>query len=185
MTPKITLFYYNNNNTFEAIVDLDKCPISQGIWCLYGYKNNSWSCLQVARSNVISEELRSDITSIIEPITLEETSYSYINQFGRKADNFKTYPSIRSQVYSKIGDTYANEKLYFFIFEFIDASHQKEAEKYFAYKTQALYWRNGGSYKKECTVDITKLLSSVSPTPKMINTFNKMIAYIEKQGEFN
>lgn len=38
MTPKITLFYYNNNNTFEAIVDLDKCPISQGIWYLYGYK---------------------------------------------------------------------------------------------------------------------------------------------------
>lgn len=185
MTPKISLFYYNNNNTFEEIVDLDKCPISQGIWCLYGYKNNTWTCLQVARSNDITAELRSDIANIIEPITLEETSYNYINQFGHKAaDDFKIYPSIRTQVYSKIGNDYKNEKLYFFIIEFTDISHQKEAEKLFAYNTQALYWRNGGSYKKECAVDITKLLSSVTPTPLMINTFNKMIVHIEEQGEF-
>lgn len=185
MSHKIFLFYYNNKNTFEEIVDLDNCPISQGIWCLYGYKNNTWTCLQVARSNNITAELRSDIASIIEPITLKETPYSYINQFGHKASgNFKIYPSIRTQVYSKIGNDYTNEKLYFFIIEFIDISHQKEAEKFFAYNTQALYWRNGGSYKAECTVDIKKLLSSINPTPLLINTFNKMVALIEKQGEF-
>lgn len=184
MSHKISLFYYNNSNTFEEIVVLDKCPISQGIWCLYGYKNNTWTCLQVARSNDITAELRSDIASIIEPITLKETPYSYINQFGHKVDQFSIYPSIRSQIYSKIGHNYVNGKLYFFIIEFKDVFHQKEAEKFFAYKTKALYWRNGGSYKKECTVDITKLLSSISPTPGMINAFNNMIAHIEKQGEF-
>ena len=84
MKPKITLFYYNNINTFEEVSDLDKCPISQGIWCLYGYKNNTWTCLQVARSTDITAELRSDIANITEPITLEETPYIYINQFGHK-----------------------------------------------------------------------------------------------------
>lgn len=114
MKPKITLFYYNNINTFEEISDLDKCPISQGIWCLYGYKNNTWTCLQVARSTDITAELRSDIANITEPITLEETPYIYINQFGHKAaDDFKIYPSIRTQIYSKVGNDYANEKLYF------------------------------------------------------------------------
>ena len=184
MSHKISLFYYNNSNTFEEIVVLDKCPISQGIWCLYGYKNNTWTCLQVARSNDITAELRSDIASIIEPITLKETPYSYINQFGHKVDQFSIYPSIRSQIYSKIGHNYVNGKLYFFIIEYKDVFHQKEAEKFFAYKTKALYWRNGGSYKAECTVDIKKLLSSINPTPLMINTFNKMVALIEKQGEF-
>lgn len=181
MKPKITLFYYNNNNTFEEIVNLGKCPISQGIWCLYGCKNNTWTCLQVARSTDITSELRSDITNMTEPIALEETPYVYINQFGHKAaDNFKIYPSIRTQVYSKVGNDYANERLYFFIIEFTDISHQKEAEKFFAYNTQSLYWRNGGSYKKECTVDIANLLSSVTPTQKMINAFNTMIMHIEK-----
>lgn len=77
MKPKITLFYYNNINTFEEISDLDKCPISQGIWCLYGCKNNTWTCLQVARSTDITAELRSDIANITEPITLEETPYLF------------------------------------------------------------------------------------------------------------
>ena len=183
MTPQITLHYFHNSNNFQAIADLEQCPISKGVWCLYGYKNNSWTCLQVARSNDIIAELRSDIACIINPITPKETPYNYINQFGQKANEFKIYPTIRSQVYSKIGNDFANSKLYFFIIEFLDISDQKEVEKFFAYKTKALYWRNGGSYKTECTVDITKLLSSITPTPEMINTFNKMITHIEKQVE--
>ena len=70
--------------------------------------------MQVARSTDITAELRSDIANITEPITLEETPYIYINQFGHKiADDFKIYPSIRTQVYSKVSNDYANEKLYF------------------------------------------------------------------------
>lgn len=184
MTPKITLCIFNGKiRIFEAIDDFNKCPTSKGVWCLYGYNDNSWKCLQVARSNDISTEIRSDIAYITALYPCQETPYTYINQFGRKVDDFKVYPTIRAQVYSKIGKDYENGELYFFIIEFLDEPLQREAEKFFAYSTQALYWRNGGSYKSERVVNVTELLSSINPTPTMVDAFHKMNTYIEEQDE--
>lgn len=136
MAPKITLYNFNGKiKIFEAIDDFNKCPTSKGVWCLYGYNGNSWKCLQVARSNDISTEIRSDIAYITALNPCQETPYTYINHF--------------------------------------------------AYNTQALYWRNGGSYKSERIVNVTELLSSINPTPTMVDAFHKMNTYIEEQDEFH
>ena len=124
---------------------------SYGVWALYGQDNkNLWKCLQVGQSQNIGSEIIYDKKCLLGEIKSVKDR-KYINQFGQVVEDY-TYDvhlTPRQQIYKKIGDNYEN-----FRFECICCGNEcnkdqiKAIERYVAWELQALFWRNGGSFKE-------------------------------------
>lgn len=140
--------YAPDNNSLETYKKIN------GVWALFGEeKNEKWSCLQVAKTTDIGKEIESDIACLkkeLIPTINEIDRVNYINRFGRKIFEHKeyTYPSVREFVYNDIAKKY--DHLIFVCVGKTDNEVEKRAmEVYFAWKTKAIYWRNGRKHIKE------------------------------------
>lgn len=124
-----------------------------GVWALFGKesdKNVQWICLQVAKTENIAGEIKTDINCLKPRIDPEKRKIekNYVNQFGKHMFSYNEYPSSREYLYSEIADKY-KYLIFICVSKEKDAAKRLAIEKYFAWRARALYWRNGGAYKEE------------------------------------
>ena len=127
----------------------------KGVWALFGKKfgeNVPWICLQVAKTTNIADEIKKDINCLKPSIDekIKENKKNYVNQFGNIMFEYNDYeyPSSREHLYNKIACEY-NTLMFICVSEEANSAKRLDIEKYFAWRARALYWRNGGPYKKE------------------------------------
>lgn len=123
-----------------------------GVWMLLGRKKTggALACLQVGKTKDIGREIEADISYLNAEDSIEPVKKCYVNQFGEAQFEYMEYPAVRIRtLYKEIAKNYEN-------LLFVCAAHGSELEddelckmieKYIAYRTQCLYWVNGGSYK--------------------------------------
>lgn len=125
-----------------------------GVWAMFGEeKNKVWSCLQVAKTTDIGKEIKSDIVCLKKELisTIKEIDrVNYINQFGRKIFTHKEYiyTSVKEFVYNNIAKKY-NHLIFVCVGKTDNEEEKRAMEIYFAWKTKAIYWRNGNKYREE------------------------------------
>ena len=155
---KIIEIKYNlKTNVWQYLPDknlLETYKKVNGVWAMFGEeKNKKWSCLQVAKTTDIRKEIKSDIVCLkkeLIPTIKEIDGANYINRFGRKIFENKEYiyTSVEEFVYNDIAKKY--DHLIFVCVGKTENEEEKRAmEVYFAWKTKAIYWRNGNKYKGE------------------------------------
>ena len=147
-----TIVNLTDYNTKE--IKLEKYK-KKGVWALFGKKfgeNVPWICLQVAKTTNIADEIKKDINCLKPSIDekIKENKKNYVNQFGNIMFEYNDYeyPSSREHLYNKIACEY-NTLMFICVSEEDKSAKRLDIEKYFAWRARALYWRNGGPYKKE------------------------------------
>lgn len=169
----------------EKLKDISKESLSDcktyGVWGLLGRKKDEqWKWLQVGQSNNIGLEIISDVQCISGEIT-QDNDRSYINQFGQVVNGYtyNVYLSAREQIYKCIGENFTD-----FIFVCVCCGEEYKdskmaIEKYVAWKTRALFWRNGRAFKEpKANVQEPEGIENIEPSIKkvidqMIGNFNK------------
>lgn len=129
-------------------------PKEPGVWFLTGIvRDNEVKkkriVLQVAQTKNLSKEINRDVKELTdEPIRLVKKDY--INFYGEKCFSYpEILPTSRlAHLYRDIFKKY-RELRFHYICSVLE--EQKNLEKYIAYKTGALYWVNGGAFKKKQT----------------------------------
>lgn len=140
-----------------------------GVWCLLGTKKgkngkNGWRCLQVGQTVDMCKEIKKDIHFLDdrnEPAENDFTCKEYINQCGKKVfDIYKGIP-VRKQIYQKICKQYENLMFVILCVE-PEKCKRREIEKYFAFKTEAMFWRNGRPFQTEVKRNIDEILKNIN-----------------------
>lgn len=129
-------------------------PKEPGVWFLTGIARDNEVekkrvVLQVAQTKNLSKEINRDVKELTdEPIRLVKKDY--INFYGEKCFSYQeVLPASRlAHLYRDIFKKY-RELRFHYICSVLE--EQKNLEKYIAYKTEALYWVNGGAFKKKQT----------------------------------
>lgn len=124
-----------------------------GVWALFGKEfdnNDQWFCLQVAKTENIAGEIRTNISYLKPKMELEKRNIEkdYVNQFGKHMFSYNEYPSSREYLYSEIAENY-KYLIFICVSKENDAAKRSAIETYFAWRTRALYWRNGRAYKEK------------------------------------
>lgn len=83
---------------------------------------------------------------------LEKIEKNYINQFGRFMFSYNVFPSSRAFLYNDIAKKYKKLKFICVSME-ENLKIRSDIEMFFAWKSKPLYWRNGGPFKVEQTLD--------------------------------
>lgn len=147
------------DNQFKGIGNLDtsleKFKKVSGVWAILGKeteKNDKWIWLQVAKTNDIAWEIKRDIerlnTKLEEKIIILKKDY--YNRFNQKMFRYTDYlcTSSKEYLYHEIASKY--KYLKFILVGLAEDDYTRTGiEVYFAWKTRALYWRNGRSFKKD------------------------------------
>lgn len=120
-----------------------------GVWALFGKlksrQNKKWFCLQVGQTKDIASEIEIDDRRIEGGIVYNREK-NYVNQFKQKIFSYTDDPSIQEKVYHHINDNY-DDLVFTCVRIEENAKIRRKIESYFASKTHAIYWRNGGPYK--------------------------------------
>lgn len=120
-----------------------------GVWALFAKQksggNKKWFCLQVGETKDIASEIKIDNERINENMVCNREK-NYVNQFKQKIFSYSENPSIQETLYNHINDNYTDPKFTCVSIE-EDVKIRNKIESYFACKTRAIYWRNGGPYK--------------------------------------
>lgn len=120
-----------------------------GIWALFGKKaedNDIWFCLHVGQTRNIADEISANIKCL--DAELDELRIKhYVNQFGKEMFSYDEYPTCREQIYNKIMEEY-EDLIFICVYKEDDNKKRIDIEKYYAWNTYPLYWRNGGPYKE-------------------------------------
>lgn len=154
-----------------------------GIWALYAKKGDVWRCVQVAKTENVSREIKADICRLNQEENILQDKY-YINQFGEYCFQLDAYPSDKDQLYRYIRSLYDD-----FIFLHIHAPNEDllKVESDFAWITKSEFWRNGGSFKKENLLQnkdyYAKVCQKVGITNKMRSEIQTKVE--KKIAEFN
>lgn len=118
---------------------------------LYGVEktsdNTEWKCLQVGQSSNMGREIDIDMNYLYQNNSFIEIK-NYVNQFGKKMFEYSRIASIQELLYSHIAEKY-HKFIFICVLEEADQVKRKKFEKCFAWLTNSLYWRNGGTYIDE------------------------------------
>lgn len=160
---KISKAFFEDKNIITELEDgnwkgnMESYKIG-GVWALYGEKNESsdeWICLQVGQTINIAVEIEADIERMKQKIN-DPRKKSYVNQFGKELFCYDEYFSVQEILYTKIITEYKQLK-FLCVYETSNSEIRKNIEKYFAWNTYPLYWRNGGPYRKDKEYSESKL----------------------------
>ena len=142
---------------FEGLKHINNRNINDfnmpGVWALFGkrsdnVKDDKWYCFQVGQTTCIKNEIQKDMKLLDEKLNNNGTETPYVNQFGEQLFLYNVYPSSREYLYSGFIKEQFKDFHFAFICEEKGKEKRKSIEKEFAYKTKAIYWRNGGPFKK-------------------------------------
>lgn len=97
------------------------------------------------------------------------TKIPYVNQFGEELFLYNVYPSSREYLYSGIIKEQFKDFHFAVICKEKGNEKRKSIEKEFAYKTKAIYWRNGGPFKKGSKIDFENRKSIEMPSNSEIS----------------
>lgn len=148
-------------DNFFGLKVIDKSNIENfsvpGVWALFGMRNDviddRWYCLQVAETGCVKSEVEKDMNLIDSELDESSSEASYVNQFGEVLFSYPVYPSAREYLYSKYVKKQFKELRFVFICEERDRTIRRNIEKEFAYRANAVYWRNGRPYKSGKKID--------------------------------
>lgn len=179
----ITEFNKKFNNKAYEPVEYTMSGKASGVWCLLGEKADSLIVVQVGQSKNIKAEITADIKLLnSKPECVEK---DYINQCGKKVFSYIEYPSVRELVYEKIRNDY-NNLMFVVIYEADNVKNIKMIESYFAYSSEALFWRNGKPFTNEAIRNIDKIVEDIkkdialSDIPdSSVKKINKMLELIK------
>ena len=182
-------------NFFKELIIIDNHNLNSfnkpGVWALFGKRkhvvnekrkhavnDDKWYCLQVGQTACIKNEIQKDMQLLNEELNNNGTRIPYVNQFGEELFSYYVYPSSREYLYSKYIKEQFKDFLFVVICEEEDNKVRKSIEKEFAYKTNAIYWRNGGPFKKGTKIDFEniksvtrKILSNVEVSDSIVKPF--------------
>ena len=142
MNDEITVIY-SEKKEITNINIIDNFMKKQGVWALYGKKNDKYICLNVGKSMDVGSEILYDL-GCMHYLMKKDGDIPYINQFADESE-FKwkagmtqeyLYPYIYSDGYDELAFVYVHDK------------SDGNFEKSFAWATHAKYWRNGKSFDK-------------------------------------
>ena len=159
---------------YLEVVDKDNGDFSlPGVWVLVGRKDNQWYSLNVGMTTNILKEVEIDKYRLSKH---KQDRRDFINQFGEFVFSMPYYPDDKQLLYLEIAKEYKD--LAFLCVakgEDLDEPKRKQIEKYVAYLTKAKYWRNGGSYKRETSVNLEDVIKgygdAMSKEYKDLNSF--------------
>lgn len=141
-----------------------------GVWALFGKRvcvenDNKWYCLQVGETNCIANEIQKDMQLLDSELDEKEREVFYVNQFGEELFSYYTHPSTREYLYSKYIKEQFRDFQFVVICEEKDIVVRKSIEKEFAYRTNAIYWRNGRAFKNGKKIDYRNRKSIIQDIP--------------------
>ena len=128
-----------------------------GVWAAFDSDGKCWN---VAETKNIAKEMNDDIQSMkfryVEDQNWEE-AYSH---FGKKMFRCPSPKKIAMYTWSNVSSKCENKTIFFVVFEIIPdvddkdennkvKSRRRKIEKYIAYKTNAVYWRDGRRFTDE------------------------------------
>lgn len=149
---KDILCYAGNEVSGENKIDNLKKKESpkSGVWVLYGFSKElqSWIGLQVGISENMVKEVSKDVERIENPCNEKIENVWYVNQFGESIFEYKRSNSAIDELYKDISKNY-DKYIFVVVCYSDDAKEKRRVEKYVATKIKAIYWRNGGSFKKD------------------------------------
>lgn len=161
-------------NFFKELMVVNNHNLSSfntpGVWALFGKRKNvvnddKWYCLQVGQTTCIKNEIQKDKQLLAEELNNNGTKIPYVNQFGEELFSYYVYPTSREYLYSKYIKEQFKDFLFVVICEEEDNNVRKSIEKEFAYKTNAICWRNGGPFKKGIKIDFENRKSETREIP--------------------
>lgn len=177
---------------FEGLEEVNNQTINNlntpGVWALFGKRNDDngveddkWYCLQVGQTTCIKNEIQKDTKLLNEELNDNGTKIPYVNQFGEKLFLYNVYPSSREYLYSGIIKKQFKDFHFAVICKEKDKEKRKSIEKEFAYKTKAIYWRNGGPFKKGTEFNFENRKSETIEIPSNGEISDKIIdLFIER-----
>ena len=180
MSDFLGLEIVNRDNTDEFSIP--------GVWALFGKRkgvdNNKWYCLQVAETTCVKNEIEKDIQLIESGLNECGEKILYVNQFGELLFSYYRHPSAREYLYSK----YIKEEFKDFQFVLIckenDRTKRRSIEKEFAYRTNAVYWRNGGPFRTGDEIDYERRMSITEGIPNNGNVSKTIIIpFVERYNK--
>ena len=155
-----------------------------GVWALFGKRKDvisgMWFCLQVGQTNCIKSEIKKDKYLLEHELNKSETKSRYINQFGEVVFSYPRYYSAREQLYSHYIKERFEDFYFALICEEIDPRNRKEIERKFAYRTNAVYWRNGGTFKSGKEIDLNNRENITFDIQYNADTSKKIMEIIQK-----
>ena len=134
---------YKEENGKVTINEVDNYINKQGIWALFGKREDIFECLNVGKCIDVGREILYDISCLHNILLHKEGNEEYINQFaelcnfkyGKKWTQEYLYQYISSLRYEVITIVYVYNK------------SDMYKEKEFAWTTHARFWKNGSSFK--------------------------------------
>ena len=135
--------------SYKSNIDIYKDQ--PGVWMLCGKEkinDKKWVCLQVAQNKNIGEEMLSDMEDLTKKNPVPK-HMDYVNQFGEQLFEYDNYNGFTAKVlYHKIAKNYND--LWFCVIAYgnglAEKASREKLEKYIAYKTYSIFWRNGGAF---------------------------------------
>lgn len=167
-------------NSELKINKLDDYKKKGGVWCLIGADGFKYKVLQVASTNNIFKEIDIDSFFLADPIIKEKKDY--INQFAEFIFDYE-FISEKSILYNEIYKKH-KELIFVNVYTCDEKELRDSVESYFAWRTSAKYWRNGGSYKKSNIKNKNKNIDHIKK--EKINILNgdlELIKDIDKMWE--
>lgn len=142
------------DTNFKNVKDINQNnkPIC-GVWAAFDSDGNCWN---VAETKNIAKEMQEDI-SYMDFGYEEDTSWKMaVNHFGDDMFKCPSARKIAKYTWANVAKQYDGKEIYFVVFissldkeNSMTRSERRRIEKYIAYKTRAVYWRDGRPFKSQ------------------------------------
>ena len=134
---------YKEENGKVTINEVDNYINKQGIWALFGKREDIFEFLNVGKCIDVGREILYDISCLHNILLHKEGNEEYINQFAELC-NFK-YRKKWTQEYLYQYISSLRYEVITFVYVYNKSDMYKEKE--LAWTTHARFWKNGSSFK--------------------------------------
>lgn len=144
---KVQIIDFNLDFSLKVIEDINQYEQIDGVWAAF---DSYGKCLNVAETKNIAKEMQEDI-SYMDFGYEEDTSWKMaVNHFGDDMFKCPSARKIAKYTWANVAKQYDGKEIYFVVFissldkeNSMPRSERRRIEKYIAYKTRAVYWRDG------------------------------------------
>ena len=160
----------------KVIKDINQYEQIGGVWAAFDSDGKCWN---VAETKNIAKEMREDIIYMHFSYVADPSWEMVNNHFGKEMFQCPLNDLIPLFTWANVARACNGKDIYFVVFEVIsnlkDTKENKEKnkeenfrrraqrrkiEKYIAYKTRAVYWRDGVPFKRENNVAMEKAVEA-------------------------
>ena len=143
------------DTNLKVIEDINQYDQKGGVWAAFDSDGKCWN---VAETKNIAKEMREDFIYMHFSYFADPSWEMANNHFGKEMFQCPSNDLIAMCTWANVAKQCEGKEIYFVIFELLSNVDDKEEnlsiiarrrdiEKYIAYKTRAVYWRDGRHFK--------------------------------------